>query len=249
MTDDPCEQMRLLVQADLDGELDAASAAALAAHVAACEGCAGLQADLGRLSGQLRTGLTRHAAPPALQRAILAQVQAQSPPSSRRTGPRMSWRDGRWFSAGMALAASVALLTLLPPRTKPATETVAAHIRALQPGHLLDVELTDRHTVKPWFDGKLDFAPPVRDFAAQGFPLVGGRLDYLAGRPVAALVYRRDKHLIDLFVWPGDQPASHQTVQGYDLDAWSQNGMNFRAVSDLNVGEMAAFMRLLRDPG
>lgn len=234
--------MRLLVQADLDGELDAASAAALAAHAAGCEGCARLQGELGRLSGQLRTGLTRHAATPAFRRAILAQVRAGSP-ASRWGKPRAAWQAG-WFGAGVALAASVAV-TLLPRQPGPGTEAVAAHIRALQPGHLLDVESSDRHTVKPWFNGKLDFAPPVTDFASQGFPLAGGRLDYLAGRPVAALAYRRGNHLIDLFIWPGGQPASHQTVQGYNMIAWSQDGMNFRAVSDLNTVELSDFVRLL----
>ena len=240
-----CQEMRLLVQADLDGELDAAAAAALAAHTAGCKGCARLQEDLGRLSGQLHTGLTRHAATPAFRGAILAQVQAASPAPGRGK-PRAAWQAG-WFGAGMALAASVAV-ALLPRQPEPAAEAVAAHIRALQPGHLLDVESSDRHTVKPWFNGKLDFAPPVTDFASQGFPLAGGRLDYLAGRPVAALAYRHGNHLIDLFIWPGGQPSSYQTVQGYNLMAWSQNGMNFRAVSDLNTVELGDFARLLQGP-
>ena len=233
--------MRLLLQAELDGELDAASVAPLAAHTASCENCARLQHDLSGLSVQLRAGLTRHAAPPGLRHAILAQV----PASPVRTAPRLSSRDGSWFAAGLAVAASVAALMILPRGSDKATELVAAHIRALQPGHLLDVESTDRHTVKPWFDGKLDFAPPVSDFAAQGYRLVGGRLDYLEGRPVAALVYQRDKHLIDLFVWPGNQPEARRTVQGYNLTAWSRHAMNFRAVSDLNEAELAVLKRLL----
>jgi anti-sigma factor RsiW len=123
---------------------------------------------------------------------------------------------------------------------------VAAHIRALQPGHLMDVVSTDQHTVKPWFDGRLDYAPPVRDFAAQGFPLIGGRLDYVAGRPVAVLAYRRAKHLIDLFVWPGTGPDASRTARGYNVVAWSQDGMAFRAVSDLNASELQDFAALWR---
>jgi anti-sigma factor RsiW len=243
MTAEPCIDMHLLVQAELDGELDAASAAALATHVEGCPGCAALQTELGLLSTQLRGGLTRHAAPASLRAAILAQRPAFAP-----TRRRPSWGHGASFGAGMAVAATIAAFIVLPDKGGVVPDIVAAHIRALQPGHLVDVASTDQHTVKPWFDGRLDYAPPVRDFAAQGFPLVGGRLDYLADRPIAALVYRRDKHLIDVFVWPGDRATADSTTQGYNVAGWTQDGMNFRAVSDLNAAELADFVRLLRTP-
>ena len=236
---DACGDMILLVQAELDGELDAAGAAALAAHVQGCAGCAGLQSDLAGLSGQLRGGLTRFAAPRHLRQAVAAPVPRR----------RVPWLHGASFGAGMALAAGIAAIIVLPERSGPRADIVAAHIRALQPGHLVDVASTDQHTVKPWFDGRVDFAPPVRDFAAQGFPLVGGRLDYLAGRAVAALVYRHDRHLIDVFVWPGSGAASEGQVQGYNVEAWSQAGMNFRAVTDLNAAELGDLAKLLRAPG
>ena len=137
---------------------------------------------------------------------------------------------------------------VLPAGVGAMPDVVAAHIRALQPGHLVDVASTDRHTVKPWFDGRLDYAPPVRDFAGAGFPLVGGRLDYVAGRPVAALVYGRQKHLIDVFVWPGASAGSGGAVQGYNVIAWAQGGMNYRAVSDLNARELGELAGLLRRP-
>ena len=253
MSEDPCVAMRLLVQADLDGELDAAGAAALAGHIAGCEACGSLQRDLGHLSGRLRTELARHAATPGLRRAVEARLRAEAP-HRRRIRPGISSREAFGFAAGMALAASVAMVALptWQPDAQPerlAMEVVAAHIRALQPGHLLDVVSTDRHTVEPWFDGRLDFAPPVKDFAGQGFVLVGGRLDYLAGRPVAALVYRHDRHLVDLFIWPGAQASTRRTVQGYTLLAWSQEGMNFRLVSDLNTDGLQDLMGLLRQPG
>jgi anti-sigma factor RsiW len=112
----------------------------------------------------------------------------------------------------------------------------------------LDVGSSDQHTVKPWFDGRLDYAPPVRDFTAQGFPLVGGRLDFLAGRPVAALIYRRDKHLIDVFVWPGGRKSAAASAEGYNVISWSAEGMNFRAVSDLNLTELRQLEDLIRTP-
>src|SRR5205085_811774 len=131
-------------------------------------------------------------------------------------------------------------------------QILAGHVRALQPGHLEDVASDDRHTVKPWFDGRIDFAPPVKDLAAQRFPLKGGRLDYLAGRPVAALVYQRDKHLIDLFVWPAaDSGAAAAPTtalrQGYNLVHWMQNGMNFWAVSDVEAAQLREFAEDWRD--
>ncbi|HWD21423.1 MAG TPA: hypothetical protein VHB20_19310 [Verrucomicrobiae bacterium] len=128
-----------------------------------------------------------------------------------------------------------------------ARELVSGHVRSLQAGHELDVASTDQHTVKPWFEGKLDFAPPVKDLAAQGYPLMGGRLDYLTDRPVAALVFQRHKHVINLFVWPGDArdsaPAAGPAFHGYNLAHWAAGGMTFWAVSDLNEKELMDFAR------
>ena len=121
------------------------------------------------------------------------------------------------------------------------------------PGHLMDVISTDQHTVKPWFNGRVDFSPPVNDFAADGFRLVGGRLDYLDGRPVAALVYQRRKHIVNVFVWPaadGSQSAVEITAHdGYNLLHWRRGGMNYWMASDLNAQEMGDFARLLRGEG
>jgi anti-sigma factor RsiW len=248
-TDDRCAEMRLKLQADLDGELEAGDAAAVAAHTLTCPDCAAVQTDLGALSARLRTELSYHAAPARLRQAIAARIAppVHQPPVRR---PRR-FGLGASFSAGFALAACLALAIVLPRGGgQMADSIVASHIRALQPGHLMDVVSTDQHTVKPWFDGRLDFAPPVKDFATEGFPLIGGRLDYLDGRAVAALSYRRDKHIIDLYVWPGSATPiaafGDGAHNGYNVEHWTQDGMVFWAVSDLEASQLADFARLWR---
>jgi anti-sigma factor RsiW len=262
MTTDGCAETRFLLQADADGQLDVGGAAVVAAHVARCPDCAVEQAALAGLSSRLRSELPYHAAPARLRQAIEAAVaatgapQAAAPPLRTAARPAWFWLARGWmdralpFGAGLAVAAAVALV-MVPPRGGTMLDSVvASHIRALQPGHLMDVVSTDQHTVKPWFDGRLDYAPPVKDLAAQGFPLVGGRLDYLAGRPVAALAYRRGQHVIDLYVWPGTRgiaapPASGER-SGYNALDWTQDEMVFWAVSDLNKAELAGFVEQWR---
>nr|WP_294560094.1 anti-sigma factor [uncultured Rhodopila sp.] len=254
MTDDDCAEMRLLVQADVDGELSPREAAAVAAHLDRCASCAELQTRLIGLSGRIRQEVPYHKAPDALRAAVLSRIAAAAKPANDNPVPR--WRRlprlGQIipFGGGVAVAACLALLLLVPSAVGLPEAVVSDHIRALQPGHLLDVVSTDQHTVKPWFDGRLNFAPPVKDFKAEGFPLAGGRLDYLAERPVAALIYQRRQHLIDLYVWPDDgrldrSPASGSR-SGYNFIHWSEGGMSFWAVSDLGAGELEDFVRLWR---
>jgi anti-sigma factor RsiW len=159
------------------------------------------------------------------------------------------WRMARGqypgVAVGLALAASVALVVLPRRPQNLAVDAVTAHIRALQPGHLMEFVSTDRHTVKPWFAGRLDDSPPVRDFAGVGFPLNGGRLDYVGGRAVAALIYGRALHVIDVTVWPGATVAdSEGTLDGYNYMSWSRDGMVFWAVSDVSKPELRAFAGL-----
>ena len=150
--------------------------------------------------------------------------------------------------AGFALAACLAVFLLLPRGPDLAGQMVDDHIRALQPGHLMDVVSTDQHTVKPWFDGRIDFAPPVRDFAAQGFPLIGGRIDYVGGHPAAVLIFRHGQHVIDLAIWPerGADPLlpADGSRSGYNYRRWSADGLTFWAVSDVEADQLAAFEKL-----
>jgi anti-sigma factor RsiW len=257
--------MRLLIQADVDGELAPAEAARVGVHLEGCPGCAEVQAQLLALSGQLRREMPRYPASEALRAAVRERVAMAVAPDARRAG-RVPFGRPRWwqrlprprlgpgpaapFGAGFALAACLALALVLPRGGGLPDAVVADHIRALQPGHLMDVVSTDQHTVKPWFDGRLDFAPPVKDLKAGGFPLAGGRLDYLAGREVAALIYQRRQHVIEMFVWPDERPLpaglSEGSRSGYNFLRWSQDGMAFWAVSDLNAQELADFVRLWR---
>jgi anti-sigma factor RsiW len=180
-------------------------------------------------------------------RLATAPAQASAVANENRRTPPPAWR---WpsLAAGAGIAACLALLLISPRTDALPDQLVADHIRALQPGHLIDVISTDQHTVKPWFDGRLDYAPPVRDFKSDGFPLAGGRLDYMANRPVAALIYRRRLHVIDLYVWPAgnatDAAPATGARAGYNYVGWRHAGMIFWAVSDLNADELGAFVRL-----
>jgi anti-sigma factor RsiW len=258
-----CDKV-LLVQAELDGELDAAQAAALAAHRGGCPICQAAAAELARARSLLDAEALYQPIPGDVRSRVMAQLTTARPrgdtadwlpPQSlvlarwRRWWSR-SWSSAASFGLGATSAAAVVLLVLAPNQPNLAEQIVAGHIRALQPGHLEDVASSDGHTVKPWFDGRLDFAPPVRDLAAQRFPLRGGRLDYVAGRPVAALVYQRDKHVIDLFVWPAagntGRPPETAQRQGYNVVHWSEDGMALWAVSDIEPSQLREFAEVWR---
>jgi anti-sigma factor RsiW len=243
-----CDKL-LLVQAEFDGELDAADALEAQAHRQACAECRAAYEALAKLHGLMRETRPGFTAPPSLKRALRKKFAPSLYPLRFM---KLRWRDGVSFGAGAALAASLALFLVLPQQSELADAVLASHIRALQPGHLEDVISTDQHTVKPWFDGRIDFAPPVADFAAQNFPLLGGRLDYLNHRAVAALVYGRDKHLIDLYVWPesgADMAPSVSAKSGYNIVHWRQRGMEFWAISDLEAVQLRDFAQIWIKPG
>jgi anti-sigma factor RsiW len=248
-----CREIRELKHAWFDGELDLAHSLQIEEHLKSCPDCSRALDGLQQLRTAIKSSDLYHRAPASLERGIRSAI-APAPVREPQASPRFSWA---WLrpAAFAGLAAVGALAALLVFNTFSSSnrlvqEVASAHIRSLMPGHLMDVASTDQHTVKPWFAGKLDFSPPVTDFADHGFPLVGGRLDYLAGRPVAAMVYQRQKHIINLFVWPAPGPGAASettsTDNGYNLVRWRQNGMDCWAVSDLNRAELRDFAALVR---
>jgi anti-sigma factor RsiW len=207
-----------------------------------------------QLSELLQAHASRHRASPALHSAVRTEITLQS--AAARPRPASTrWRWPAWASIGVGFAlgvffsaASVLVASRAADSEQLEAELVGNHVRALMVAHLTDVASSDQHTVKPWFQGKLDYSPPVKDLRAEGFALLGGRLDYVAGQPVAALVYRRNGHLINLFVWPGGRaPLTEASErQGYNVMRWSDDGMTYAAVSDVNRNELRAFCELLR---
>jgi anti-sigma factor RsiW len=249
---DRCDVI-LLVQAEFDGELDAAQAATLQVHRAQCPVCQAAELELSRARELLRE-MPYQPTPDAIRERVLAALDAARPKSVPRPAKyRFSSRFHSWrhqvagFGLGVACTAAVAFLVLSPAEQTLTEQVVAGHVRALQPGHLEDVLSTDEHTVKPWFDGRIDFAPPVKDLAYAGFPLKGGRLDYIDGRPVAALVYQRDKHIIDLFAWPATgeaKPVAEISERnGYNVLNWVENHTELWAVSDVAPDQLHKFVR------
>jgi anti-sigma factor RsiW len=205
----------------------------------------------------MKPDIARDAAYYRASDALRSRVAASMKDAARGESSR-SHRHGLMLAASFATVALVswnlALITFAPARDDDvAREVVAAHVRSLMsPGRLNDVESSDRHTVKPWFGGKIDFAPPVRDLADAGFPLAGGRLDYIDGRPVAALTYKRRLHTVNLFVWPApgapDSAPQPLSINGFAVMRWTQGSMRHWAVSDAAPAELAAFAQALTAP-
>jgi anti-sigma factor RsiW len=238
-----CLDQELLLGGLVDNELDAANVAMVEAHVARCEGCREELDRLQAVRNLLRADGVRHTTPESLSRRIAALPELAVPRAANDN------RLLRWLGPGVvgALAASLAMVTLLPPGADSIVdrEIVSSHVRSLQPGHLTDVQTTNQHVVKPWFNGRIDFSPPVPELADQGFPLAGGRLDSINGKTVAAIVYHRRLHTVNLFVWPAANAAERSfTKDGFAVKEWSRNGLRFAAVSDIPTAELQQFHKL-----
>jgi anti-sigma factor RsiW len=242
-----CQQARLLIDAYADGELDATGVLELEKHLHECPACELAFRNAQNLKKSLKQDSLFFTTPAELRQKLKAELR----PQTETNRPFWTWN---WFTAATTGVAVVCLALLLSlaltrpsPRQQLAQEIVSSHIRSLMANHEMDVASSDQHTVKPWFDGKLDFSPPVKDLASQGFPLIGGRLDYLDQRAVAALVFHRAKHVINVFIWPtterDSKPAVLAPINGYNLIHWSRGGMTFWAVSDLNGNELMEFVQ------
>ena len=247
-----CDLTKSVLHGYLDGELDAARAADFERHLISCSECVtALEAQERLRSSILHAGLYERA-PVSLRKKVQSNLGGAASKPAVLPVQSAQWR---WLALAamfllVVLGGWLGLSVLRGERgeTTLASAIVDAHLRSLQPGHLEDVQSTDQHTVKPWFDGKIDFAPPVHDFVEQGFPLQGGRLDVVHGRTVAVMVYARRKHLINVFVWPsneGDSEPVSGSQLGYHWIDWRKGGMEMCAVSDVNSSDLAELQRLL----
>ena len=253
-----CKTAQNLIGGYVDGELDLVRSLEIEDHIQDCVFCAQDHKNHQLLRNGIKGGSLYFKAPADLQQRIHSCLRKAA---QAEAGPRLlpnrllpKW----WLNiAAPIAAAAVVILALVPFLRGPsvddflAGEIVSSHVRSLMASHLTDVPSSDQHTVKPWFAGKVNFSPPVEDLAKQGFPLIGGRLDYVDNRPVAALIYQRQKHFINLFIWPSrsDSDVETKTVsrQGYNLFHWTRSGMTYWAASDLNNAELQEFVQLVEN--
>jgi anti-sigma factor RsiW len=240
------ENIHDLLHAYVDGELDLASARETERHLQSCGDCRGTEKAIRELHVVLTSDAPKYSAPAHLRRNVRAALRKEAKATRQTLSPWLMFATGAAFAA-IILGFALFQTTRAARSNAIVDQVVANHVRSLLAVQLVDVVSSDQHTVKPWFDGKIDFAPQVRDLAANGFPLAGGRLDYLDGKTVAALVYYRNKHPINLFITPA--AASRNTSptvmnrRGYNILAWTNNGMKFWAVSDLNQAELREFVK------
>ncbi len=251
-----CQECRDYIDAYLDSELDVTTTILVKQHLRDCPQCQELLEARKAVVSLLSNPDIRFEVPDALPGRIQAILPARRSDVKRAPYSRVIIP---WFTVPLALAAAIAVMSGLiflkqkgtsdhPGGNILAQDVISSHVRSLLATHLLDVPSTDQHTVKPWFNGKLEFSPPVHDFADRGFRLIGGRLDYLNGREVAALVYQRNRHIINLFVWPSESAhtsaAENLSHDGYNVSHWARNGFEFWAVSDVNADDLKAFTDL-----
>lgn len=247
-----CQEVQATIDGYVDGELDPVRNLETERHMQTCASCTEAYTAHQALRASIRAASLYMTAPANLRTRLRSSVHDLG-----RTTPALRAMPWRWIGIAASLAIAIAVtwdlaLLLHGPSVEDllTRDIISGHVRSLQAGHLVDVPSADRHRVKPWFTGKLDFSPPVADLTDHDFALVGGRLDYLDNRAVAAVVYRRRQHLINLFIWPSPEPPSAETAhamnQGYQVFHWTQSGMTYWAVSDLNERELQEFVQFLR---
>jgi anti-sigma factor RsiW len=248
-----CKDAQTLIHGYVDSELDLVKSLEIEQHLQECPACAEALAGLHALRAAVNKSSLYYHAPPGLAQRVRSSLRTTND-AARVPRAHLGRLLAVAASVGLVAAGGLALVRVLSGRSDEVfltQELVASHVRSqMLPSHRFDVASSDPHTVKPWFEGKLDYSPPVKELADQGFPLIGGRLDYLDNRPVAALVYQRRKHSINLFIWPSvpgsESPSRMVTRQGYHLFQWSQSGMTFWTVSDLNERELQDFVNLIK---
>lgn len=245
-----CSDSKLWLHADLDGELNARDSVELRRHLKTCAECAGEEQFLRSLKAALRQSQLRYDAPASLHEKIQGFTRKSDGDTQSRFNPLLLWKSIAFAASAIAIF-TILLRPKIPEADTIVSQAVDSHVRSLQAQHLTDVASSDQHTVKPWFNGKLDFAPDVKDFASQGFPLVGGRLDYVNGRTVAALVYQRNKHFINVLIWPSpDTNAAQKNTakrNGYSVVSQNVNGLHHCFVSDLDENTLEEFARFSRN--
>ncbi len=256
-----CNRAGGLLSGLLDAALGPFARLRVRRHVAGCEACAAKLEELRAMQAAIRTNLPYHRAPPGLAARIGAALEREAPPASAVavSRPRLHWPAFGMAGTGLAGALAGVALTVLVIGAQPGGQgdamqgVIGSHIRSMQAGHLTDVLTSDQHTVKPWLSERLDVSPPVRDLKDAGFPLVGGRLDYVDGHRAAAVVYNRAKHVINLFAWasPGsaDEPFHTASKQGFNLVTWRRGGITYYAVSDVEADQLSEFAHLVAQGG
>jgi anti-sigma factor RsiW len=247
-----CEEAARLIDPYLDGELDLTACVVLEEHLADCIACRKKQEARQALTFLVREEAPRFKASPFLATRIRAALRAEKPAAGKI--PWWHSLPTAWIYLGVAavftLFAFAFFLSGSGTSTQLAREAISDHVRSLQVNHLMDIASTDQHTVKPWFAGKLDYSPQVIDLSPSGYPLVGGRLDVLDHRNVAAIIYQRRKHFINLFIWPADKSSLDKTFyeeDGYHVLEWTKSGMNYLAVSELGEKELREFTTMIQD--
>jgi mycothiol system anti-sigma-R factor len=246
-----CDEVRPRLEAYIDGELAEAERGRLREHLADCSECGPEAAALDRLRDDIRRSAPAYRAPEALRSQIRFALRREAVASTRVAKLAPGWLA---YAASILLAVAVGsggtlLITGERQEDAVANELIDSHLRSLLGSHLTDVASSDQHTVKPWFAGRSDVSPPAVDLAAEGFPLVGGRLDLIAGKPVPALVYRRREHVINVFVLPASRGDLAKTLsrRGYSLRHWDEGDLGFWAVSDAAAPELSEFERVFRE--